>query len=195
MLGDAMQTGAQRRRQVTDLDDPKLSDFDDPNDWWILQFHRAVERLGDHGMDESEAPTRAVEAITESIDKFAVDHAEAIETTGGEFLIDSAEYRSGFAERLRGHWGDPLDSYELVVAAVEDGGRKFGRRNLRDEDTYSLLLDVLTQLNGQAIRVAREVHALLAAGFPLGAHSLARTIHEISVRAGVLRALRSHQRP
>lgn len=41
-------------------------------------------------------------------------------------------------------------------------------------------------MNGQAIRVAREVHTLLAAGFPLGALSLARTIHEISVRASVL---------
>ena len=172
---------------MADRDDPKPSDFDDPNDWWILQFHRVVQRLADQGVDESEAPIRAVEAIQESIDNASPDHAAAIETTGVEFLSDSAAYRLGFAERLRVHWGDSLDLFEIFVAVVEDGGQKFGRRNLRAEDTYTLLLDVLTQLNGQAVRVAREVHALLTAGFPLGAHSLARTVHEISVRAGVLR--------
>ena len=34
--------------------------------------------------------------------------------------------------------------------------------------------------------MAREVHSLLAAGFPMGAHSLSRTLHEIAVRAMVL---------
>lgn len=60
------------------------------------------------------------------------------------------------------------------------------RHAAKGEATANLLLDVRVQLNGQAVRVAREVHALLAAGSPLGAHSLARTIHEISVRAGIL---------
>ncbi len=45
---------------------------------------------------------------------------------------------------------------------------------------------MLHRLNGQALRVAREVHALGSAGYPLGALSLSRTAHEISVRAAVL---------
>ncbi|TYL50031.1 hypothetical protein FXB39_10190 [Nocardioides sp. BGMRC 2183] len=83
------------------------------------------------------------------------------------------------------HWREPLGLHELIVSVVEDGGMKSAHRYLKHEETYTLLLDVLTQLNSQAIRVAREVNALLTAGLRLGAHSLARTVHEISVRAGV----------
>lgn len=173
---------------MADQDDSSPSDFEDPNDWWILQFYRVVEQLVGHGMDESKATAKALEVMTETIDKHAVDYAASIETTGRDYLADSAKYRVEFIERLRVQWGDPLDLFELIVSVVEDSGMKFERRNLRDKETYTLLLDVLAQLNGQAIRVAREVHALLTAGFPLGAHSLARTIHEISVRADVLGA-------
>lgn len=171
---------------MDELDDMKPSDFDDPNDWWNHMFSRAIERLVEGGVDEPQAPAKAVKVVTDTIDKCAAEHAESMENEGRQYLVNSVEYRTGFAERLRVHWGEPLDLYELIVSAVEYGGTKFSERNLTDATNHSLLLDVLVQMNGQAIRVAREIHTLLAAGFPLGAHSLARSMHEISVRAGVL---------
>jgi len=169
-----------------DVRDPGESG--DPNDWWIERFFGAIDQLIERGMDKAEAPRRALQAFTETIANVAPEHAEAIEATGREYLDESAQYRAGFVERLRVHWGDALDLYELIVSVVEDGATKFAERNLASNGSYTLLLDVLAQLTGQAIRVAREVHALLTAGFPLGAHALARTVHEVSVRADVLRA-------
>ena len=120
------------------------------------------------------------------IDGTAESHAAELETDGAEFVSEAAQYRAGFAQRLRAHWGPALDLHEIIVEIIEQAGRHFSARKVGHSGNRDLLLDVLVQLNGQAIRVAREVHTLLSAGFPLGALSLARTIHEISVRAAVL---------
>lgn len=165
------------------------SDFEDANDWFNQALEHTIDRLVTRGMREEEAVERAAEIVVTMTEKTAPDHAEALEANGKTFTAESATYRQGFAERLRVHWGNPLDLYEIVVDVVGQAGTLFAKRNIGNSGgsgDRDLLLDVLVQLNGQAIRVAREVHALLTAGFPLGAHALARTIHEISVRAAIL---------
>lgn len=120
------------------------------------------------------------------VESSAAGHAKSLESTGQTYVDEAAEYRNGFAERLREHWGRSLELFELLVASCEEGGALFARRNLRQGGSRDALLDVLVQLNGQAVRTAREVHALLSARFPFGAHALSRTVHELSVRAAVL---------
>jgi hypothetical protein len=158
----------------------------DPNDELLHQLLVAVERLVEHGMERDEALTRAAERMTKVLEETAPTSANAYETTGLEHVAQLREYQEGFEERLRVHWGEALDLCQVVVEIIHQASQQFSDRNSHVAGDQATLLGVLHRLNGQALRVAREVHALASAGYPLGALSLSRTSHEISVRAIVL---------
>ncbi|PWN01410.1 hypothetical protein DJ010_17770 [Nocardioides silvaticus] len=164
----------------------------DPNDWYNEQFLRAIEKLVDKGLDQTEATIEALDVMHRAAERAADRHISGIVDAGREYVSDAASYRAGFEERLRAHWGEALDLYEVFVAAIEHAGGRFITRNSAsnrdegDDDRERVLAQVLAQLNGQSIRIAREVHVLLRSGFPLGALALSRSLHEISVRAMVL---------
>lgn len=188
-----MRSLSDRRRSVAFVDDSsaegapsKPSDFEDPNDFFLNMYAKALDRIQGAGVDREEAALKALEAMSSTIESFAADHAASLEEHGQEYVDDSADYRVEFAERLRVYWGPSLDLHEKITSAVEEGGRIFAKRNAGQPGERDQLISVLIHFNGQAVRVSREVHALLSAGFPFGAHVLSRTVHEIAVRAGVL---------
>lgn len=184
---------SEARRSVSVVDESraaggsaKPSDFEDPNDFFLDMYAKAVDRIEEEGLGRERAALTALEVLTCSIDIFAAKHATSLEKHGQRYVDDSAVYREEFAKRLRAYWGASLDLHEKITSAVEEGGRIFAKRTLGRSGERDQLLRVLVHLNGQAVRASREVHALLAAGFPFGAHAISRTVHEISVRAGVL---------
>ena len=164
----------------------KPSDFEDPNDFFLDMYAKAIDRIQGAGADPEEAALMALDVLHSTIESIAADHAASLEEHGQTYVQDSIVYRVDFAERLRVYWGPSLDLHEKITSAVEEGGRIFARRNAGRSGEPDQLLGVLIHLNGQAVRASREVHALLSAGFPFGGHALSRTVHEIAVRAGVL---------
>ena len=129
--------------ETDDASGPKPSDFDDPNDFYLDHLFRTVQRLTEAGIDEREALIEATNAVMQACTNLGPEHATVVEDQGTTFLTEATEYRQGFAERLRVHWGPALDLYELIAEYVEYGGRQFAKRNLGRAGERDLLLDVL----------------------------------------------------
>lgn len=159
--------------------------WDDPEDFFIHQFAEGYNKLIGAGMAKDEAVHAVTKALLEAVAGYVPDHVKRLKEIAESNAPLVRESRSEFRERLLHHWREPLDLYDSIVTMVEEAAHYFQARNSEDEEGTQLL-QVLHQLAGQAIRVAREVHALLCSGYPLGALSLTRTIHEISVSAGIL---------
>lgn len=164
----------------------KMSDFEDPNDYFLDMYAVWLTQQAGAGIDPDETAEKASEFLDSTIESLRTDYVASLEEQGQQYVNDAAVFRMELAERLRVYWGPSLDLHEKITAAVEEGGVIFARRNEGISEGLDKLLGVLIHLNGQAVRVSREVHALLSSGFPLGSHVLSRTMHEIAVRAGVL---------
>jgi hypothetical protein len=165
--------------------------FEGENERLLARRDELLAGLLARGETPSDAATRASEALNEHIADRAEAFAEHLLELGEGYPADRRTYQDEFNERLRSEhgWGQPLDVYVQVVAIIEGASRAFLSRNRQRHsapDGPDELLDVLAQLNGQAIRVAREIHVLLSGGYPLGALALSRSAHEIAVRAVVL---------
>lgn len=151
------------------------------------EFRRLLDRLRQTDVNDDEAVDRAVELMGEVQAELAPDFAARLLADGRTWVNQTREYTSGFEERLRFQWGQALDLYMVIVGTVEWASKACIVRNReRTEAELDALFEVLAQLNGQALRVAREVHTLLASGYGLGALALSRTVYEIAVRACVL---------
>jgi hypothetical protein len=85
-------------------------------------------------------------------------------------------------------WGKPIDLLDLLITIAEESGSNANallRRAARRKSPASV--EVLTRLHARACQVAREVVALLHAGFADGAMARWRTLHEISVMSEFIR--------
>jgi hypothetical protein len=92
-----------------------------------------------------------------------------------------------FERRLRKHWGKALDLYFAVAVCAEEAGATFNDRHRpAAEEHQDLVFEAMTGLHARACRTALEVHRLLAGGFPMGALSRCRTLHELAVTMIIL---------
>jgi hypothetical protein len=161
----------------------------DPNETILKRIFEEAQRLHVGGLDQEQAIVTASKASLDALEKTSPDYAESLIRQGHRFVSRQRRYERGFRRRLRKHWGEPLGLLLAFIATAEEAGRICDARN-RDGaiEQNDVLFDVLYQMNGQACRIAREVHALLEAGYPFGALARCRTLHEVSVRTQVLKA-------
>lgn len=150
------------------------------------QWDRVYRLCIESGMDHDAATTRTVDLLSEVQDNLAPGYAEDLLADVAAHVSDTRVYLTDFAERLREHWGEALDLYMAIVEVVEGVIRASIARSVDNGTSDDPLFDLLSQLNGQALRVAREVHVLLSHGYPMGALALSRTLYEIAVRTVVL---------
>jgi hypothetical protein len=100
---------------------------------------------------------------------------------GRRRLDHEEEQRTEFEDGMQSRWGPALDALRLFRLWCLDAGMALHERQTdRDEDT---VYQVLVRLHARTCLIAAEVSALLAAGFPSGAHARWRTTHEIAVVA------------
>jgi hypothetical protein len=164
-------------------------DNGDPNERLVASLVEAAQRLQDAGMEKTEAFVTANKTLLERLGQQAPAFAESLQREGSRTVRKQRWYEGGFHRRLRRHWGGALDLLLILVGIAEEAGSYCDARNRAHVvETNDVLFDVLHRLNGQACRLTREVHALLQAGFPFGALARTRSLHEISVRAQVLKA-------
>ena len=102
-------------------------------------------------------------------------------------LAEHGRHRRGFERRLNDVWGVALGHYfATYVACVEAGEwcNDVARPGAVEEQ--DICFEALTRLHGRACLVASEIYALLRTGHTAGAEAHWRTLHELSVVAGVL---------
>ena len=90
----------------------------------------------------------------------------------------------GFEKRTFRRWRPAFDRLELVWRAAEETTSAFNERYRPDAaENNDYVFEALTRLNGRGLQVAAEVIQLLKGGYPEGALSRWRTLHEILVTA------------
>lgn len=164
-------------------------DDSDPNDRLLKNMLESAQRLRLAGMAEAESFVTANRTLLDTLEEQAPTFADSLQRIGSRSVRRQRRAERGFRRRLRRHWGAGLDSLLVLVGVAEEAAGHCNARN-REEVAKGndVLFDVLYQMNGQACRLTREVRALLECGFPLGALARVRSLHEVSVRAQVLKS-------
>ncbi|HLK13342.1 MAG TPA: DUF5677 domain-containing protein [Fimbriimonadaceae bacterium] len=109
---------------------------------------------------------------------------ETLQEGAPEMLAEHREHRAAFEADLLALWGPAFDLYETFHVCCKEAGVDFFERYMPESDQpHDFVFDALMRLHGRACLVANEVLTLLRAGFPSGAHSRWRTLHELAVVA------------
>jgi hypothetical protein len=105
-----------------------------------------------------------------------------------QMLSEHLEDRAAFEASIRDRWGDALDLFEVFHVICLEAGESFNARHRPTAAaTNDCVFDALTRIHARACLVAGEVLTLLRAGYPSGAHTRWRTIHELAVVAFFIR--------
>jgi hypothetical protein len=145
----------------------------------------------DRGLDEDAAMALAGEAFSkaldEALDKDVPRVTEKLIRTAPRMLRWHRRRQRAFERRLRKEWGKALDLYYAVGVAAEEAGATFDRTHRPSAAEHQdFVFEALTGLHARACRTAFEVHRLLSSGFPKGALSRCRTLHELAVTSIVI---------
>lgn len=101
-----------------------------------------------------------------------------------EMLVERRALREAFEADLLSFWGEAFDLYETFHVCCKEAGVDFFDRFMPEEgEPHDFVFDSLMRLHGRSCLVASEVLTLLRGGFPSGAHSRWRTLHELAVVA------------
>lgn len=131
----------------------------------------------DRGVPEADV-TALMDKVTE---KSSLGLAESLTQSAPQMLRDHRAIDRGMQRRMRAIWGPAFDAfYEIYVCAEEIGS------DLQQLSTSEPLSEALLGLHARASLVLDEVHALMVAGFPLGAWARTRGLHETAVIATLL---------
>lgn len=101
-----------------------------------------------------------------------------------EMLAERRAFGEGFQKRNLERWGEALDLLETMAVMAGELGEACGEEGRAEAiKTNDYVFEALSQLVPRAILVTNEVICLLSGGFPDGALSRWRTLHEITVTA------------
>lgn len=138
-------------------------------------------------LDQKEIPNFAKNFIENSIPIFSNDIEKYIKDNLKSYIRLNKGKKFQFERRCYERWKKPIDLLEVLVHASHEVGdeinRSHGNRAHVDRD-YKFLS--LISLHAKAVLVAREVLCLLYGGFPDGALSRWRSLHELAVTASFL---------
>lgn len=140
-----------------------------------------IEQRGITDPDEVERIVR--EVVGEKLPDLVRMLLEELEATRDDVLAEYDEARSSFEDRLRRRWSRPLKHLQQLQLIAEELGAEFFREVVSGETDLAPRLEALVGLHVRGCRVAREIQCLLRGGFPSGALSRWRTLHEIVVVA------------
>lgn len=104
-----------------------------------------------------------------------------------KMLDDHRRHDAGFRRRNYKRWKDGLDLLKMFIVVSQEYGSTFNERERpRAVREQNYTFEATVALHARGIRVANEILALLMEGFPDGALSRWRTLHEIGVVATFL---------
>lgn len=158
-------------------------DFDE-SIWAALE--ESVQDAVEKGLPLDRVPEVVEGAILTALEESAPRIVETLVETMPRMLSDRRRRRIRFEKVLRAYWKPSLNLLYAVIVSAEESGRDFFSKHRYQPGVNRPLLDALGSLHARACRTALEVHQLLSGGFPLGALSRCRTLHEISVTSSII---------
>ncbi|WP_234730330.1 DUF5677 domain-containing protein [Acidocella facilis] len=125
--------------------------------------------------------------IDQALPKMSADLYESLRGEAPGFVESARQFEKGFRQRNLERWKPAFDLLEAQWAVAQEANADF----FRDERTDALqnddvLFEALISLHARALLVAKESICLLQGGFPDGAMSRWRTLHEFNIVAHFL---------
>nr|MDC2855757.1 DUF5677 domain-containing protein [Ningiella sp. W23] len=84
------------------------------------------------------------------------------------------------------YWGATFNLFDFYIASYLDIASMYREFVLKTDDCLDLRFVALTQLHAKSVLVLREIQALIEAGYPDGAMTRWRTLHELAVCSCVI---------
>lgn len=163
--------------------EPKLA-LDEMHSVFQHALRKALIEHGDGEMDENQIEEIVVDAVTEVSEMMTDEVHRSLSDGSGKMLEERRDEARRFAERNLERWRQGFDLLERLIVISEDIGDAVNRK-LRPEAARNndALFEVLISNHSRAVVVSREILALMLAGYPDGALSPWRTLHEIAVES------------
>ncbi|EEF26002.1 conserved hypothetical protein, partial [Ricinus communis] len=153
----------------------------------LLITARTQLEKGEKGFDQVEA--EIMESVTTAMHDLLPDQIlHSLLSKAPSMLREHRAADRGFERRNFKRWRSAFDAIETMVQIAQEVGEACdveGRELAMAESDYRF--EALSQLFPRAILVAREIIHLLKGGFPDGALSRWRSLHELTVTAMFIR--------
>lgn len=130
---------------------------------------------------------RCAELLSEKCDERVRELGKLLAEQSSNSLSTWRADESAFTERCRSRWRqafDLLESLIMTVAAVGEENERLLRPKAAEENDWKF--DAIAHLHAKAVLISKEIYQLLKGGFPDGALSRWRTLHELSVTASFI---------
>jgi hypothetical protein len=153
-------------------------------------FNELLEQaLARDGVTEEEATALPKQILQSFVPQVAESMLKDLKKKTSSMLREHKQSDAGFERRNYRRWKKPLDLLELLWVISEEVG---GKVNETERPAAVLSKDyqfeALVSLHARSLLIAREVLCLLYGGFPDGALSRWRSLHELAVMAVFLKA-------
>ena len=151
-------------------------------------FESALAKAAFEGMDPSRFDEIASNTIKEMLPTLASEVIAQLRATAPAMLKHYRGEWGGFGRRIKRRWGKAIDQLEIVWATCWETGAKFNATHRpKAAQSSDYRFEALTHLHARGLLTAREIICLVEGGFPDGALSRWRTLHEIAVTAQFLK--------
>ncbi|OCH19964.1 DUF5677 domain-containing protein [Aliivibrio sp. 1S128] len=139
------------------------------------EIHRQVEQ-------EESFENKTEDEINSFISEVAKDFLNDSLDALGDSLTSRRETQS----KIWKYWGSTFNLFDFYIASNLDIASMYRESVLKTDSCLDLRFVVLTQLHAKSVLVLREIQALIEAGYPDGAITRWRTLHELAVCSCVI---------
>jgi len=151
---------------------------------WRDEFDASISEMWNEALRKGASPALLEDAKREAARKSGRPIAEDLAQQAHEARHDLDDALERARDVIDSRWGEALDLFAAVHASSYDFFADYHARRANESDSqYDDAFWVLAGLMARAVRTAQEVYVLLRAGFPAGALTRARTLHELAVIA------------
>lgn len=164
-----------------------------PREWKLDEYQQAFEleiakQASKGGADLSTLSSVVAETIAELIPESAFELLGTLKRSAPKMLREHAKLNRGFQARSYKRWKEGFDLLKMMLVMSSEVGTTFNVVH-RPAAVHAndAQFEAIVNLHARALRVGEETYSLLLAGFPDGALSRWRTLHELAVIMTLLR--------
>lgn len=120
--------------------------------------------------------------LKEIVPDFSQIIMETLNELSKDILDHQREFQREFESRIYERWKGPLDLLEcLIKVSLESGERQKNKLSKIIDGKNNFKYSALIKIQARALEISNEILVLLKAGYPDGANSRWRSLHELAV--------------
>ena len=164
-----------------------------PREWKLDEYQQAFEQeiakqVSQGGADLSTLSSVVAETVAELIPESASETLEALKRSAPKMLREQVKLNRRFQARSHKRWKEGFDLLKMMLVMSNEVGTTYNvEHRPAAVDANDAQFEAIVNLHARALRVSEEMYSLLLAGFPDGALSRWRTLHELAVIMTLLR--------